>query len=202
MHVLVDQAACLRRGGAHDALDDARGQFLQHVDRVVHVQLFDDPGQLRVRDGVDDAFLLRGLEVCENVGCGILGEQAEDHRHAGVLQLREELRQVVFVHGLHAPLQFLDIAAVEQRHQFCVALFLYRLVIQSLPVFVIIHGDHPGFHIAFSQFIIICPRTQGKSGLFPLWDVDPAAFSLTSPEGLRSRISHPFPQQSPSILQR
>ena len=142
MHVLVDQAAGLGRGGAHDALDHVGGQLLQHVHRVVHVQLFHDAGQLRVRDGVDDALLLGRFKVGKNVSRRVLGEQTEDHGHAVVLQLREELGQVVFVHVLHAPLQLLHVSAVQQLHQLIAALFLNGFIVEGFQVLVFLQQGH------------------------------------------------------------
>ena len=131
VEILVDQSPGLRRGGAHDTLDHVGGKLLHHVDRVVHVQFLNDPGQFRVGHGVDDALLVRHVEVREHVGRRLLGEQTEHHRHAVVFNSGEELRHVKLVHLFHALLECAHAAAVQKSGQLIAALFLNRLIVHG-----------------------------------------------------------------------
>ena len=129
VEILVDQRPGLRRGGAHDTLDHIGRKLLHHVHRVVHVQFFDDPGQFRVGHGVDNAFLIRCIKVGEDIGGGLLREQAEDHRHAVVFDPGKKFRHVKLVHLFHPLFECTHAAAVQKGDQFVIALFLNRFVV-------------------------------------------------------------------------
>ena len=120
----------LRRGRAHDALDDIRGQLLHHVHGVVHVHILDDLAQLLVGDGVDYLLLLRRVQLGEHLGALALAQQAEDHRHALRLllaQLGEEGGDVELVHVLQLVLQRLQLAPLEQAQQLLAPLLVVTL---------------------------------------------------------------------------
>ena len=144
--VLVDKCARSRRRRAHDALDDVCRQLLHHVDRVVDVQLFDDAGELRVSDGVDDRLLLLDLEICKHRRRDLLGQDAEHHRHPlGVIlpEFTEKLRDIKLIHFVELLTQRLHPMLIQKRKEFVVQ----RLVVLVLLVFrvLIVHLPAPPF---------------------------------------------------------
>ena len=140
--ILVDEAAGLGSCGAHDALDHIGGQLFHDIHRVVHVQLLDDPGQLLVGDGVDDALLFRGLQIGEDLRRRLLGQQPEHHGHAVVVDLGEEFRHVELVHFLQTLLQGLPILLLQQLRQLVILLFLDRLIVHGLQDLVLLQAAH------------------------------------------------------------
>ena len=146
MQVLVDQRPGLGCRRTHHALDDIGGKLFHHVDGIVDEQFLDDARQFRVGHGVDDPLLIRGLEIRKNIGCRLLGEETEDHRHAVVLNAGEKLGHVELVHLFHALLQRAHVAAVQEVRQLVRPLFLKGIIIQGIqgvPVLVLIHLCHP-----------------------------------------------------------
>ena len=139
---MVDEAPGLGSGGAHHALDHVGGQLFHDVHRVVHIQFLNDPGQLLVGDGVDDALLLRSLQVGKDLRRRLLGQQAEHHGHAVIVDLGEEFRHVELVHFLQTLLQGLAILLFQQRCQLVILFFLDRLVIHGLQDLVFLQAAH------------------------------------------------------------
>ena len=90
--------------------------------------LFDDPGQFRVGDGVDDALLVGRFEVGEDFRRPLLRQQAEKHGHAVVLKRGEEFGHVEFRHFVETLAQLLHAPALEQFHQLVVA-FVYQILV-------------------------------------------------------------------------
>ena len=141
--VLVDEVA---RGGcrrAHDTLDNVGRQLLHHVDSVVDVQLFDNAGELRIGDGVDDRLLLLDLKIGKHGRRDLLGQDAEHHGHPLRIvlpQLTEKLGNIKLIHLAELLAQRLHPVLIQKCKEFVVQ----RLVIFVFPV-LIVHLPAPPF---------------------------------------------------------
>ena len=145
VQILIDQVSRLARRGAHHTLDHVRGKLLHHVDRVVDVQLFHDPGKLRVRDRVDDPLLIRRIKIGKDLRRLLLGKEPEEHRHTVVFERGKEFSHIEFRHLVHSLAQGLHVAIVEH---FCqlVGMFIDKIVIDDRlvdPFFVLHTGPPP-----------------------------------------------------------
>ena len=131
---LVDQTAHLRCGVLQDALDHIGGHVLQHIHRVVHVQVLHDDGQFRIRRRSDDELLHLRLQLCEHVGRHALGQRAESQHGLLTVQQSQKFCNIHFVQLQQGLAQSLKGTFFQQRLQRCKIILPIHLCFLLLPV--------------------------------------------------------------------
>ena len=114
---LVDEFAGVGAGGLQHPLYHVGGQLLQHVHRIVHVQLLHDRGDLLVGGRLDNDLLGVRLQIGEHLRCHLLGQGAEHHHDLVLGQLLQELGDIDFVLLQQGGTQRVQITALQQLQQ-------------------------------------------------------------------------------------
>ena len=128
---LVDLAAGRRVAVAQDTGDHVGGHVLDHVHRVVQVQLVQHLPQLLVVQGVDEPLLVVGvLQLGEHLGGLLLGQQPEHQDGLLRSQLIQELGHVHLIHLHENGAQLAELFGLDQLHQLFQLIFLLH---QALP---------------------------------------------------------------------
>ena len=94
VEVLVDKPAGVRPGVFQHPLDHVGRQLLQHVHRIVHIQLLHDGRQLLICGGLDDNLLSLRRKVGKHLRRQLLGQCTEGHHGLLLRQLRDALRNI------------------------------------------------------------------------------------------------------------
>ena len=128
---LVDLLAGLGPGVAQDAGDHAGGHLLNDVHGVVQVELVQDLPELPVAERADEALLvLAVIQVGEDLGGQLLGEEAEDDGLLVRLQLPQEGGDVHLVH-------------LREELPQGTKLLMFDQLRQALGTEVLVHGPRP-----------------------------------------------------------
>ena len=114
LQVAVDYVARFSGGVLEHALYHSRRQFLQHIDRVVHIQLLNYLPQLAVGGAFEYHLLHVAVQVGKHVRRQLLGQRAEQQPRLLGREAAQELGNIHLVHPSQPLAQFLYGAALEQ----------------------------------------------------------------------------------------
>ena len=114
---LVDQGTLLFIAALQHALDHARGQFFEEIDRVIDKHIVDQAHGLRIIHGFHDARALIVVHVGKDLRRNILRQQPEHHQHLIIFKCFQVIRNIHFVQHVQRAAQLGLFAGFQQRIQ-------------------------------------------------------------------------------------